>query len=463
MGMIGNTDLAAERHGDRVGLILRRWTPVSAIILASAAILGCSNTVQFSVNEVELLKLQVQQQAKQESLDTARVQDVVDVLTALFGTPDDPQFPYLLGDSDPAKEWVRIENLRKAGGAVSSDRMGEQRGLYREHCAQCHGITGNGSGPTSAFLDPYPRDFRLGKFKYKSTKLGQRPTDEDLRRVILNGIPGTAMPSFRTLDEDELLALIDYVKYLAIRGRVEYKLLAELPLLDPGERLIDMDWRRAETQFNPDPEGGERSEQAKTYDDQLSLIVEIVLDELDQWNRRPATLVPEIPSWLAQHDADYAERVHEGRALFSGKANCAMCHGFTGLGDGQTENFDDWTNQWVKGASVDPRDSRACAPFIDAGAFPPRAIRPRNLRLRVYRGGDHYSDLYRRIAYGIEGTGMPDSSALTEQEIWSLVGYVLNLPYEEIAVGESNRPPNETRIPSSAASEPTESSVKSKQ
>ncbi len=54
--------------------------------------------------------------------------------------------------------------------------------------------------------------------------------------------------------------------------------------------------------------------------------------------------------------------------------------------------------------------------------------------MRVYRGGDRYADLYRRIANGIEGTGMPDSSVLGDDEIWALVAYVLNLPYETIGV-----------------------------
>lgn len=391
---------------------------------------GCSEPARFHLNEVELLKLQYQQQAKQEKLDAARSQDVVDVLAALFGTPDQPRFPYLLGEEDPARDLVQLENLIKAAGAVSSNRAGDQTGLYREHCAQCHGITGNGAGPTSGFVDPYPRDFRLGKFKYKSTKLGQRPTDDDLRRVIVNGIPGTAMPSFRTMNDDDIQALIDYVKYLTIRGRVEYKLLAELALLDPDERLIDLSWRRGESEFDPEPASGAADPQRAKYDDQLAAIGEIVLDEVALWDRRPPTEVPEIPAWLTAHDAEYVARVADGRALFGGKGNCAMCHGLTGVGDGQTENYDDWTNQWVKGANIDPRDANACKPFVDAGAFPPRAIRPRNLRLRVYRGGDRYADLYRRIANGIEGTGMPDSSALSEQEIWSLVAYVLNLPYE---------------------------------
>jgi mono/diheme cytochrome c family protein len=165
----------------------------------------------------------------------------------------------------------------------------------------------------------------------------------------------------------------------------------------------------------------------------LSILVEdIFLDVVSRWESREPTAVPDPPSAILEEGPGFDALVQAGRKLFVGKANCAQCHGPAGLGDGQTENYDDWTNQWVKGANVDPLEPASYAPFVDAGAMPPRAIRPRNLRLRIYRGGDQLSDLYRRIANGIEGTGMPDSSALSPEEIWSLVAFVLQLPYDPV-------------------------------
>jgi mono/diheme cytochrome c family protein len=415
-------------------------------------LVSCSDPPQFAVNQVEFLRIQRQQQAKQATFDLSLAQDVQDILAALFGTPDAPRFPYLLGDDEPLRGLVDIEKLRQAAGPVNSDRRGHQQGLYREHCAQCHGISGDGAGPTSGFLNPYPRDFRLGKFKYKSTKLGIPPTDEDLRQVLVNGIPGTAMPAFRTLPENELAALIDYVKYLTIRGQVEYRMIAEAAALDPGKKLVDWEWRRGQTNFDPEPGQLVGDPARHRYDDQLSLIVEDgFLAVVEKWNRRQKTAIPPVPDWLVGPTEAVTTRIAEGRALFTGKANCSLCHGLAGLGDGQTENYDDWTSHWVKGANVDPRNAVACAPFIDAGAFPPRPIRPRNLRLRVYRGGDRFTDLYRRIANGIEGTGMPDSSALTEAEIWALVAYVVNLPYEGTNSGWSaERAAGHETLPDSA-------------
>ena len=43
------------------------------------------------------------------------------------------------------------------------------------------------------------------------------------------------MPSFKLLPQDEINALVDYVKYLSIRGEVERQLIFELSDLDEPE------------------------------------------------------------------------------------------------------------------------------------------------------------------------------------------------------------------------------------
>ncbi|MEM9413521.1 MAG: cytochrome c, partial [Planctomycetota bacterium] len=114
-------------------------------------------------------------------------------------------------------------------------------------------------------------------------------------------------------------------------------------------------------------------------------------------------------------------------------ANCVQCHGETGLGDGQNKNYDDWTNDWMKTAGVEPDSRETYQHFLDAGAFSPRYISPRNLQLGVFRGGDRPEDIYRRIANGIEGTPMPSAPTLSSDEIWSLVAFVSQLQYESIS------------------------------
>ena len=102
------------------------------------------------------------------------------------------------------------------------------RMLYAEHCVHCHGTSGDGDGPTAKYLNPRPRDYRLGRFKYKSTIDAARPTRNDLARIIKHGIPGTYMPSFLLLEEGESAALVEYVRWLSMRGEFERRLSAEL-------------------------------------------------------------------------------------------------------------------------------------------------------------------------------------------------------------------------------------------
>ena len=53
------------------------------------------------------------------------------------------------------------------------------------------------------------------------------------------GIEGTAMPSFALLDRGEIDALIDYVKYLSVRGEMERALVEEAADLEELEEIDD--------------------------------------------------------------------------------------------------------------------------------------------------------------------------------------------------------------------------------
>jgi len=90
--------------------------------------------------------------------------------------------------------------------------------LYAEHCLHCHGVAGDGNGPTAKYLNPHPRDYRLGIFKFTSTINARRAQRDDLARIIGNGIPGTYMPSFRLLTPTESTAIVEYVLWLSMRG-----------------------------------------------------------------------------------------------------------------------------------------------------------------------------------------------------------------------------------------------------
>lgn len=106
------------------------------------------------------------------------------------------------------------------------------RYAYEKHCALCHGNTGRGNGPWAAELDVKPRNFRSGIFKFRTTAYGSLPVEEDLRRTIRRGISGTAMPVFAQLRDEEVDAIIVYLKNLSRAWRDPA--LASRPVPQPG-------------------------------------------------------------------------------------------------------------------------------------------------------------------------------------------------------------------------------------
>jgi len=90
--------------------------------------------------------------------------------------------------------------------------------VYAQNCASCHGEHGDGHGVCSAFLIPSPRDFTAAHYKFRSTTLGQLPTDDDLFRIVSLGVHGTPMPPWKwLLDDTDRWAVVQYIKTFSPR------------------------------------------------------------------------------------------------------------------------------------------------------------------------------------------------------------------------------------------------------
>ena len=159
------------------------------------------------------------------------------------------------------------------------------RTIYFRRCSFCHGLLGDGEGPAAKFLDPRPRDFTLGTFKFRTTESGELPTNEDLFRTVSRGLSGTGMQAFDSdlikngLSEEERWAVIAYIKTFAFEF--------EEPDLDPVA----------------------------------------------------TGKVVALPANRAPYNA---ETIAKGEAVFE-KAKCWSCHGKLGRGDGNKEfREDDW-------------------------------------------------------------------------------------------------------------------------
>jgi cytochrome c oxidase cbb3-type subunit 2 len=95
----------------------------------------------------------------------------------------------------------------------------ERRGLvaFERSCASCHGREGDGRGQSARHFVARPTNFQPGVYKCRSTASGVLPTDEDLRRSILDGLPGSGMPPFNTAGPLQLADLVATLKYLSPR------------------------------------------------------------------------------------------------------------------------------------------------------------------------------------------------------------------------------------------------------
>jgi mono/diheme cytochrome c family protein/peroxiredoxin len=96
---------------------------------------------------------------------------------------------------------------------AANDLAKRGRVVYQVYCVQCHGPEGHGDGDSAAELDPPPRDFAQGPWKFGTGAAA-------IRKVIVAGIPGTTMPASPALAPAELDALVAYVRTLTpeLRG-----------------------------------------------------------------------------------------------------------------------------------------------------------------------------------------------------------------------------------------------------
>ena len=87
--------------------------------------------------------------------------------------------------------------------------------VYEHRCVQCHGVDGDGKGPGADFMLPRPRIFGdNGSYKFRTTPPAELPTDQDLFEIISVGIPGSSMPGFDVLSEEDRWDVIEYIKSL---------------------------------------------------------------------------------------------------------------------------------------------------------------------------------------------------------------------------------------------------------
>lgn len=301
------------------------------------------------------------------------------------------------------------------GDTCSIDRghvLKTGRSGYMRHCSHCHGTSGDGNGPTAQYLNPRPRDYRHGVFKFTSTNDMSRASRDDLSRILKYGIPGTYMPSFLLLEDDELHAIVEYVRFLALRGEYERMLVNELSG-DYSQSAVAFRVQSGEKRESIVEElkeilASDFRETAESRGDDLAETWEAA-DSLE------AAIVPKVA-----RVADSLESRRKGRELYLSRAlNCADCHGIDGEGNGpQTIAFE---KNPITGEF-----------YAEPGLHDvwDNLNQPRNLKTGIYRGGRRPIDLFCRIQAGIKGSRMPSFKTVSDEDIWHIVNYVLSIPFQ---------------------------------
>jgi mono/diheme cytochrome c family protein len=296
-------------------------------------------------------------------------QQLEKALNDIFGTPANPKV-----DGGSTQEVREALTALRGTLNLTGDTLQKASHLYRQQCLHCHGLTGDGRGATAPWVNPHPRDYRQGIFKFTSSSQqeGQRkPRKEDLVRTIREGINGSSMPSFRLLPDEDIDALASYVIHLSLRGETEFLVMADA-LSDSLSGNIQ-----------------------KTVNEYLT-------DRAGYWQAAQNSMIQPGPFSNPPDEKARAASVQRGWKLFiqQGGAGCIGCH--TDYGRQAAYKYDYWGT----------------------------IVRPADVTNGVFRGGQRPIDLFWRIHSGINGTGMTAFGAtLSSNDIWDLVNFLEVLPY----------------------------------
>jgi mono/diheme cytochrome c family protein len=306
--------------------------------------------------------------------------NITATMERLFGTPANPRQripdPEAEEPEDEAEPMPLID-------AVDAAHLAYGATVYNARCSGCHGATGDGAGPAAAYLQPKPRDYRRGIFKFTSTPYGLKPVRQDLVRTIRRGAKGTSMPAFPWMSDEDLDAVIDYVIYLSHRGEIESYVTV----------MAD--------------------EYMEDEDVPFSEFADALEATRDKWDSAASRVI--VPVSAAPPYSE--ETVLAGRKLFLSQG-CSKCHGIDGKGQTQ------WLSaEFLAKQESLPEEQRVKINY-DAWDEPAPAA---DLTARMLHGGRRPIDIYRRIYTGINGTPMPAFGGLFDQQpeqYWQLVHYV---------------------------------------
>lgn len=260
------------------------------------------------------------------------------------------------------------EPMVLGGVEVDVDTLNRGREGYTLYCYACHGLEGDGNGPSAYGLRPPPRSFAQATFKFAGVTEGL-PHDDDLMRIVKYGLDGTAMLAW-DIPDGTLNDIIQYIKT-----------------------------------FSPEDEG---------YRDPDAEIGTRVTPGEDPWKGR-------------EEDA-----VARGNEVYHGQATCWSCHpayaprheiakAVYTFSKNKTRVFRENLYR------PELKESQYTVPGLDGEDYAVKLLPP-DFTLHDMRSARTVGDLFRTLGSGIGGTAMPAwSGALPDEDIWAMAHYVKHL------------------------------------
>jgi mono/diheme cytochrome c family protein len=347
-------------------------------------------------------------------------QELTAALQNVFGTPAAPTVAYSEADGAKVVEDIKSELSIESFPSdpikaldLDAEHLSSGSQHYRRHCMTCHGVPGDGRGPTGPWVNPHPRDYRKGAFKFMSTDPGKigdnierKPHRADLLRTLNVGVDGTTMPSFSLLPGRELDQLVSYIIHLSIRGEVEMWALTAIL----KNEFVD--------------ETGESSPKADV-DSSVKFYFRKTLKSWAKSNLDSTVIQPAAYPYASGNEKERLDSVRRGYVLFTNTtlgekpeafkgAGCIACH--QDFGRQVNFKYDQWGT----------------------------LVRPANLTVGAFRGGRRPIDIYWRVRGGIVPSQMPlvelkvtnpdgqEGDELDGKKYWDLVNFIQAVPYKEM-------------------------------
>lgn len=265
------------------------------------------------------------------------------------------------------------EPLKLGGQTIPAEVLNEGHEVYVHACYACHGLKGDGNGPSAPGMRPPPRDFTKGVFKFAGVSAGELPNDDDLMALVKHGLDGTPMLPW-DLGERERNAVVQYIKTFSERWKTE----------TPGERIK--------------PDG------------------------TDPWAGRESEAI-EVGKKL--YHLSGVEKDAQGN-MKSVLAGCNACHP-SYLGKDELAAL----GSKVLGAPPAVRDD-LFRPALKESEYTVGdkkiGVLPTDFLFHPIKTGTEPVSLFRTIAAGIGGTAMPTwKGSLKDEDIWAIVHYVKSL------------------------------------